>query len=81
MLTCKALITTGSDIWGSSTNSQSFTDPSPPSGNPGWDTAVKVDLMKKASGAAVVKIRVGIFGDKEASVLIKKVIDRHLGIS
>lgn len=42
---------------------------------------MKVDVINKASGATVVKIRVGIFGDKEASVLIKKAIDRHLGIS
>lgn len=45
------------------------------------DTSVKVVVINKASGATVVKIRVGIFGDKEASMLIKKAIDRRLGIS
>ena len=45
------------------------------------DTPVKINVVNKVSGPTVVKIRVGVFGNKEASVIIKKAIDRHLGIS
>lgn len=45
------------------------------------DTPVKINVVNKAAGATIVKIRVGAFGDRETSVIIKKAIDRRLGIS
>jgi hypothetical protein len=45
------------------------------------DTAVRINVENKVSGPTILKIRAGVFGDKEASLIIKKAIDRHLGIS
>ena len=42
-------------------------------------SGVKIKVLNKAAGTTVVKIRVGTFGDKQASLLIKQAIDRRLG--
>ncbi len=42
---------------------------------------VIIKIKNKPSGMVWVGIRVGIFGDKDASMIIKKAIDRRLGIS
>lgn len=40
---------------------------------------VTVTVERKAPGVTVVGIRVGIFGDKDVSLMIKEAIDRRLG--
>ncbi len=42
--------------------------------------SVTVKVINKGSGITAVKIRVGTFGNKRASMVIKESIDRHLGI-
>jgi len=42
--------------------------------------AVTIKIENKASGMTLVSIRVGIFGDENASLIIKKAIDKRLGI-
>jgi len=37
-------------------------------------------IKNKATGMTIVSIRVGIFGDENASLIIKKAIDKRLGI-
>ncbi|AMM41800.1 conserved hypothetical protein, membrane or secreted [Candidatus Desulfofervidus auxilii] len=41
---------------------------------------VTIKIKNKASGMTIVSIRVGIFGDENASLIIKKAIDKRLGI-
>jgi len=43
-------------------------------------TAVKIKVKNVASGLTEVTIRVGTFGDEEASMSIKKAIDGYLGV-
>ena len=43
-------------------------------------TPVTVKVINKASNVTVVKIRVGLFGNKNASLIIKEAIDRRLGL-
>ena len=43
-------------------------------------TVVTVKVVGKATRVTVVRIRVGTFGDEQASLMIKKSIDRHLGL-
>ena len=42
--------------------------------------AVTIKIKNKATGMTIVSIRVGIFGDENASLIIKKAIDKRLGI-
>ncbi|MCD6319788.1 MAG: DUF3568 family protein [Candidatus Desulfofervidaceae bacterium] len=44
------------------------------------NTLVTIKIKNKPSGMVKVGIRVGIFGDEEASMLIKKAIDKRLGV-
>jgi len=41
---------------------------------------VTIKIKNKATGMTIVSIRVGIFGDENASLIIKKAIDKRLGI-
>jgi hypothetical protein len=43
-------------------------------------TGVTIKVENKATNVTLVKIRVGTFGDEEASMLIKKSIDERLGL-
>ena len=42
--------------------------------------AVTIKIKNKATGMTLVSMRVGIFGDENASLIIKKAIDKRLGI-
>jgi len=44
------------------------------------NSVVTIKIKNKPSGIVRVGIRVGIFGDEEASKLIKKAIDKRLGV-
>jgi hypothetical protein len=43
-------------------------------------TTVTITLKNKTSGLTLLGIRVGIFGDENASLIIKKAIDKRLGV-
>jgi len=44
------------------------------------NTKVVIKLKNKPSGIVKMSIRVGLFGNEDASMIIKKAIDRRLGI-
>ncbi|HDD45255.1 MAG TPA: DUF3568 family protein [Candidatus Desulfofervidus auxilii] len=44
------------------------------------NTKVIIKLKNKPSGIVKMSIRVGLFGNEEASLIIKKAIDKRLGI-
>lgn len=43
-------------------------------------TAVKIKVKNKGPKLTIVKIRVGLFGDKESSIAIMDAIDNYLGV-
>lgn len=44
-------------------------------------TAVKIKVVNKGTRLTTVNIRIGTFGDQEASMAVKDSIDRYLGVS
>jgi hypothetical protein len=44
------------------------------------DTPVHIKVKREASEITIVKIRVGVFGDKEKSVVIMEAIDKYLDV-
>ncbi|UCC66589.1 MAG: DUF3568 family protein [Deltaproteobacteria bacterium] len=46
----------------------------------GSGTAVKIKVKNKGPKLTIVKIRVGLFGDKESSIAIMDAIDAYLGV-
>ena len=46
----------------------------------GSGTAVKIKVKNKGPKLTIVKIRVGLFGDKESSIAIMDAIDNYLGV-